>query len=429
MPSTSRESPTGPPPPPSAAPSTGSSVSEELALLLARCGPGDLSADQLAGLQRQLGQQAPVMGSNHDGPAVRRPSGERTVSFRPRSILVVIGVLVAVAAAVIFIYRTSSGLTLIAISVFLALALNPAVEFFLRRGLKRHWAVVAVYLAALAVLALLVLVFLPPLVEQLSNLAHAAPGFVTKLSQGGGPAGVLERRYQVVERIQAATNGNGFATWTAAALSGLDVIRRIATSFIGTILIAFLTLFMLLEGPAWRRRLNDLLPGHTRAAAERIGSGVYKAVGGFVTGNLLASLAGGVVATILLLVTGVPYALPLGLFVVVVELIPYIGPAVATVVLPGVALLTQGLVPAIVVLGVLLAYHVIEGHTLRPLIYGRALELSPLAVLIAIVLGTELAGILGALAAIPVAGAIQVTIVELLRHRGDVDPSAPAVSG
>ncbi len=335
----------------------------------------------------------------------------------------------AVAAAVGFIFLTSSRLTLIAISVFLALALNPAVEFFLRRGLKRHWAVVAVYLAALALLALLVLVFIPPLVAQIANLAHAAPGFVTKLSEGNGPAGVLERRYQVVERIQAATNGNGLSSWTAAALSGLDVIKRIATSFVGTILIAFLTLFMLLEGPAWRRRLTDLLPDRNRASLERIGSGVYQAVGGFVTGNLLASLAGGVVATVLLLITGVPYALPLGLFVVIVELIPYIGPAIATVVLPVVALLTEGLVPALIVLGVLLAYHIIEGHTLRPLIYGRALKLSPLAVLIAIVLGTELAGILGALAAIPVAGAIQVTVAEVLRQRRDAAGQPLPVAG
>ena len=118
----------------------------------------------------------------------------------------------------------------------------------------------------------------------------------------------------------------------------------------------------------------------------------------------------------LLAIVGVPFALPLGLFVVIVDLVPYLGPALATVVLSAVAL-TQGPVPALVVFGVLLAYHLVEGHTLRPLIYGRALQLSPLAVLIAIVLGTELAGILGALAAIPVAGAIQVGFTELLRQR------------
>jgi predicted PurR-regulated permease PerM len=392
--------------------------------LSASGGLGDLSDEEIDRLQRRLAEHART-GVRPPGEPARAPSVERVVSLRPRSIFIVLGVLMVVAAAIGFIVLTSSGLTLIGIAVFLGLALNPAVEFFQRRGLKRHWAVAAVYLAALIVLALLVLVFIPPMVTQVSNLVNAVPSFLTKLSQGNGPAGVLERKYQVVERLQDATSGKSFATWTSAALSGLEVVRRVATSFVGTILIAFLTLFMLLEGPAWRRRLTDLLPESNRATIERIGSGVYQAVGGFVTGNLLASLASGVVATVLLLATGVPYALPLGLFVVVIDLVPYVGPALATVVLSAVAL-TQGPVRGLVVFVVLLGYHVIEGHTLRPLIYGRALRLSPLAVLIAIVLGTELAGILGTLAAIPVAGAIQVAVTELLRERTARRASAEA---
>jgi predicted PurR-regulated permease PerM len=102
--------------------------------------------------------------------------------------------------------------------------------------------------------------------------------------------------------------------------------------------------------------------------------------------------------------------------VVVLELVPYLGPVVATVVLTLIGL-TQGIIPGLVILGVLVGYHLLEGHTLRPLIYGRALKLSPLVVIIAILLGTELAGIVGALLAMPVAGAIQVTIAELLRQR------------
>jgi predicted PurR-regulated permease PerM len=323
---------------------------------------------------------------------------------------------VAVAAVVSFVYLTSSGLTVIAIALFFALALNPAVEFFQSRGLKRHWSVFAVYIAALAVLTLLVLVLIPPLVSQVTTLINAAPEFVDKLRQGTGPAGVLERKYRIVERVQAATYGLDLTKWSGAAASGLDVIKRIATSLVGIVLIAFLTLFMLLEGPDWRRRLTALLPDSNRGSIERIGSGIYEAVGGFVTGNLLVSLLAGVLATVLLLATGVPFALPLGIFVVVLELIPYLGPAVVTIVLTLIGL-TQGVIPGLVILGVLVAYHLLEGHTLRPLIYGRALKLSPLVVIIAILLGTELAGILGALAAMPVAGAIQVTIAELLRQR------------
>ena len=353
---------------------------------------------------------------SEDDSAVREPIPQRVVVIRLRSVLMVLLGLVAVAAVVSFLFLASWGLTLIGIALFLALALNPAVGFFQRRGLKRHWAVFTVYIITLAVLALLVLVFIPPLVSQLTSLVTAAPDFIAKLRQGTGPAGVLERKYQVVERVQAAANDLDLTRWSGAAASGLTVIRRIATSLVGVVLIAFLTLFMLLEGPDWRRRLTALLPESTGGSIKRIGSGVYKAVGGFVTGNLLVSLAGGLVATVLLLATGVPFALPLGVFVVVLELVPYLGPAVVIGVLTLVAL-TQGVVPALVVFGVLVGYHLLEGHTLRPLIYGRALKMSPLAVIISILLGTELAGILGALAAMPVAGAIQVTIAELLQQR------------
>ena len=351
-----------------------------------------------------------------DEVALRKPIPQRVVVIRPRSVLIVVLVLVAVAAVVSFVFLASSGLTVIAIALFFALALNPAVEFFQSRGLKRHWSVFAVYIAALVVLTLLVLVLIPPLVSQLTTLFNAAPEFVDKLRQGNGPAGVLERKYRIVERVQAATNGLDLTKWSGAAASGLGVIKRIATSLVGVILIAFLTLFMLLEGPDWRRRLTALLPDSNRGSIERIGSGIYKAVGGFVTGNLLVSLLAGLLATVLLLATGVPFALPLGIFVVVLELVPYLGPAVVTIVLTLIGL-TQGVIPGLVILGVLVAYHLLEGHTLRPLIYGRALKLSPLVVIIAILLGTELAGILGALAAMPVAGAIQVTIAELLRQR------------
>ena len=351
-----------------------------------------------------------------DEVALRKPIPQRVVVIRPRSVLIVFLVLVAVAAVVSFIFLASSGLTVIAIALFFALALNPAVEFFQSRGLKRHWSVFAVYIAALVVLTLLVLVLIPPLVSQLTTLINAAPEFVDKLRQGNGPAGVLERKYRIVERVQAATNGLDLTKWSGAAASGLGVIKRIATSLVGVILIAFLTLFMLLEGPDWRRRLTALLPDSNRGSIERIGSGIYKAVGGFVTGNLLVSLLAGLLATVLLLATGVPFALPLGIFVVILELVPYLGPAVVTIVLTLIGF-TQGVISGLVIFGVLVAYHLLEGHTLRPLVYGRALKLSPLVVIIAILLGTELAGILGALAAMPVAGAIQVTIAELLRER------------
>ncbi|MDQ6687885.1 MAG: AI-2E family transporter [Actinomycetota bacterium] len=362
-------------------------------------------------------------GSSGPQPAI---SEERVVTLRPRAIVVALGIILGVAAVLGFVLLAQTGLTLIAIALFLALALNPAVEFFQHRGLSRRLAVAAVYVLAVIGFALLALVFVPPLVTQITHFIDALPGLVHDLTKGRGPLGFLERRYHVVEMVRRATSKPSSGGLTGVATPVLGIAKGVVTTVGGIVIIGFLTLFMLLEGPEWRRRITGLIPERHRPSTERIGAGVYKSVSGFVTGNLLASFLAGVVATVILLIVGVPYALPLGLFTVLIELIPYLGPAVVTVLLSLVAL-TTGVVAAIVVFALMLLYHVIEGHTLRPLIYGRALKLSALAVLIAIILGTEIAGILGALAAIPVAGSIQVIISELLDQRSPLRrPRTPA---
>lgn len=350
------------------------------------------------------------------------------VVFRLRSILAGLGLLLGALIVLKFVVLAQAGLTLIAIALFTSLALDPAVNYFARR-ISRGWAVGAVLALALLLAALIGLVLAPPLVKQISRFVEALPGLVADLTKGHGTLGFLETKYQVVEKVKSATGGKGSGALTGAASPVLDVVKGVATTVIGALLIFFLTLFMLLEGPAWRERIMSVVPERRRAPVERVGAGIYKAVSGFVIGNLLASFLAGLVATVILLVAGVPYAVPIGLFVALIEIVPYIGPLVATVVMAAVAL-TQGLVPTVVVVALIVTYHAIEGHSLRPLIYGRAVDLSPLAVLIAIILGTEVAGILGALAAIPVAGALQLILAEVMEHRQKtsvVHPRAPAV--
>ncbi|MEV6415927.1 AI-2E family transporter [Kribbella sp. NPDC051718] len=346
------------------------------------------------------------------------------MTIRARTLLAGLGILLGVAAALWLVLRAEKGLTIIAIALFLALALNPAVEFFQRRGLRRGFAVATVCILAVVIFALLALVFIPPLVTQITHFVNAVPGLVDELTKGRGPLGFLERKYQVVEEVQKAVSKQGASGVTGAAAPVLGIAKGVATTISGMIIIAFLTLFMLFEGPEWRHRITYLIPATHRARSERIGAGVYKSVSGFVTGNLLASFLAGAVATVILLIVGVPYALALGLFTAIIEFIPYVGPVVVTVLLSLVAL-TVGPVSALVVFVLMVVYHLVEGHTLRPLIYGHALKLSPLAVLIAIILGAEVAGILGVLVAIPVAGSIQVIVSEVAGRRNSGRSSGP----
>ena len=135
-----------------------------------------------------------------------------------------------------------------------------------------------------------------------------------------------------------------------------------------------------------------------------------------MTGNLLISLIAGASATIVLAVMGVPFAVALGLLVAVLDLIPLAGATVAGVIVVGVSFIHS--VPAgIVVLVFFVLYQQLENHFLQPLVYGRTVQLSPLVVLIAVLLGASIAGILGALAAIPVAGSIQVILRDVFATR------------
>jgi predicted PurR-regulated permease PerM len=176
-----------------------------------------------------------------------------------------------------------------------------------------------------------------------------------------------------------------------------------------------MTFFMLLEGPAWVERFFALVRPDSRPRWRSVAHDIYRTVGGYVTGNLLISLIAGVSTSIVLVIMGVPYWVALGLIVAILDLIPLAGATIAAIIVGAVAFLHS--VPAgIVVVVFFILYQQLENHVLQPLVYGRTVQLSPLAVLISVLIGAELAGVLGALAAIPVAGGLQVILVDYLRH-------------
>ena len=183
------------------------------------------------------------------------------------------------------------------------------------------------------------------------------------------------------------------------------VTRSIISAVAATVTIVFMTFFVLLEGPAWMERLYGMLPEHSQPRWRRMGHDIYRTVGGYVSGNLAISVIAGVSSGLLLFALSVPYAVALGLVVAVLDLIPLAGATLAAIVVVLVALGAKGVTTAIIVAVFFVVYQQLENHLLQPLVYGKTVRLSPLAVLIAVLIGAEVAGILGALGAIPIAGA------------------------
>jgi predicted PurR-regulated permease PerM len=349
---------------------------------------------------------------------------ERVIRFSPRSVLVVIGLVLATLLALRLLAATRDLIVWLLVALFLAMALNPAVEWLQRRRVKRRGAAVAIVFAlALLVVVGIAATFVPTLVREVNDFANAVPGYVHDLTKGKGKLGFLERKYQVVERIQDAVKKSGVAGILGLTGTALSVTKSVVNSIIAAITITFLTLFMLLEGPVWVERFYALLPERSRPRWRRVGHDIYRAVGGYVTGNLAISVIAGAAATAVLLILGVPYAVALGLVVGIFDLIPLAGATIAAIIVSTVGFL-HSTTAGVVLVGYFVVYQQVENQIIQPVVYGRTVKLSPLAVLVAVLAGAQLAGIVGALGAIPIAAAIQVVVLDILAERGSriVDP-------
>jgi predicted PurR-regulated permease PerM len=343
---------------------------------------------------------------------------ERLVRFRATTVLTVLGLALAVILLLEIFLIARQVLTWLLISVFFALALNPLVDWFQRHGVKRRgFAAALTFLLALLAIVGLGALFIPTLVSEVNGFARELPDYIRDITRGRGRLGEFADRYDIVERVRAEVEEGGASRLFGFSGTALAITKGIITLIVATVTIAFMTFFMLLEGPAWMERFYALLPDDSRDRWREVGNRIYRTVGGYVTGNLFISLIAGVASTVLLLILDVPYAVALGLLVAILDLIPLAGATIAAIVLTAVAAIDGGWVPGLIVLAYMVAYQQIENHFIQPVVYSRTVQLSPLAILIAVLIGAELAGVVGALAAIPVAGTIQVLVLFWLDER------------
>ena len=342
---------------------------------------------------------------------------ERLVHFRPKTVFLVIGILVATGVTLKVLWISRHVLAWVFIALFLALALNPAVDWLERRyGGRRGLATGTVMLLAIAVIAAIGALFIPTLVDQVSGFARKVPDYLHDLTKGRGRLGFLQTKYHLVDKARTALHEGGAKKLFGLTGTAVAITKSVITAVVATVTIVFMTFFMLLEGPSWVERLFGLMRPQSQKRWRAVGHDIYRTVGGYVTGNLLISLIAGVSTAIVLLIMGVPYWVALGLIVGILDLIPLAGATIAGIIIAVVAFLHS--IPAgIVVVVFFVVYQQVENHLLQPVVYGRTVQLSPLVVLISVLIGAELAGVLGALAAIPVAGTLQVILVDFLRSR------------
>lgn len=338
----------------------------------------------------------------------------------PLAAIIVTVVVVAVAYLLgKLLYRLRDVLLLMVVAGFLALVLNPIVDFIQGRGVRRGVAVSAVGIVTLAIFGALAVAFGAPLVTGLTHLANALPNYVRKAEHGKGWIGHLLRHYHVENWIRRNSSklvslAQGLSKPALALGKGAV---SVALASITTFVFVFL---MLLEAPRLESWLLSLLSDEHAARVMRVGREVGRRSSGYVLGNLLTSLVAGTVVFVTLLCLGVPFPFLWALWVALVDFLPTIGGALAGIPTVLFALghsLTAGVLTAVV----FIVYTQLENHILNPYVMSRTVRLNPLTVLVAVLVGAELGswvgglfgGFVGVLLAVPAAATIQVVAREL----------------
>jgi predicted PurR-regulated permease PerM len=304
------------------------------------------------------------------------------------------------------------------IAAFFAVALYPLAAWVQRRMLGGRRPALATFLVFLVVVLALVGIiaaFAVPLVGEATRFAGQLPDLISQARAGRGPVGHLLERANVLQWVQNNQGRiNSFASGLTAPVAG--VLSSLATGIAATLTIFVLAYLMVLEGPKVVDGVVNVFHPATGARIRRVGADCAKSVTGYVSGNLLISVICGVMTFVALLIMGVPFAGLIALFVGIADLIPLVGATLggAVAVIAG---FLHSTTAGIVVLVFFVVYQQLENHLLQPLIFSRTVKLNPLTVIVAILVGAELLGMLGALLAIPAASMIQVILRDVWDHR------------
>lgn len=350
-------------------------------------------------------------------------SPERS-QVRPRTVWTVGLHALALLALVLTVRASRTVLSWVLIALFFALALWPAVAWLQRKGMKKGLAVALVSLGTLAVVAGMVTSLVPMLVEQGRALVQAGPELVGRVRDHAWVQWA-DGRFGLLGRVQAAAS----EVAQGAAGRAVGVATGLLGGLVALITIGVLTLFMLLVGgDVYRAGLAWLRP-ERRAHVHGLLVRMRGVVGRYVLGTLVIAVVAGVVTSVALALLGVPYWLALGVAMVLTSLLPYIGSILGGVLVVGTTFATAGTRAGVICAVIFLAYQQLEGNVLQPLVQRRTMNMNPLLTALAMLVGTSLAGFLGTLLAVPVAGAVQVVLQDALARRQARWGEGPAARG
>ncbi len=332
-------------------------------------------------------------------------------------------ILTAVIALLWVIKRIEILVVPVALATMLAALLLPVVDFLDRRGAPRGGAVALVLLGGIAVvggiLTFVVSQFIegaPALVEQVSTSMKGVGDWLTR-----GPLHINQQQIDSARKSAVEALQNNQEKLTSGALSTAGTLTEIVT---GALLVLFTLIFVLHGGRNIFAFVTKIFPPDHRERVRDAGRAGFHSLIGYVRATALVALVDAVGIGTGLAIMGIPLALPLASLVFLGAFIPLVGAVIAGFLAVVVALFAKGLIYALITLGLIIAVQQLEGHVLQPLVMGRAVSIHPLAVVLAIAGGGVLAGIVGALLAVPIVAVLNSAIRVLLASDPEAEEAA-----
>jgi len=341
-------------------------------------------------------------------------------SLSTRAIVRIVLTMVATLGVLYLLYLVRSTLILVFTSMFLAVALGPAVAFFRRRGISRGLSIVFVYVLIASSIVGIGLLIVPPVVTQVNALSTEIPTYVKDL-QKNKTFRKYDRRYHISHKLDdQAKKLPSHLSDAAGALASITV--GVFGAVVKLVTVLTMTFFLLLDGELIAGFLLRLWGPEKEERFRGLAADIYRSISGYVAGNLVISMIAGVTTYITLTILGIPFAVPLSVLMAFLDLIPLIGATIGGVSIGVVTAFHDFPTSTIVWVIVFIVYQQVENNVLQPIVYRRTVDVAPLLVIVAILIGGSLLGILGALVAIPIAAAIQIIVRDVWRAEQEAPP-------
>ena len=341
-----------------------------------------------------------------------------SITISPRSLWLAAALVVSILAIILILTQALGPIILLLLSIIIGEAIRPFIAWLGRFRVPPAVAILVIYVIVLAVAGLLIWLLLSPVVSQVAALSHHLPTYQRDLQ---------ERVTQLQKRLQAGgavgQTIKNLASSLAAAMQHaapalltlpFNLLQGIFGILISLVVVLTMTLFWLLSSVKLKQFVVGLFPPASQEQASRVITSVSRTFGGYVQGTLVRMVLIGILSGIGLAILQVPYALLLGVLAGFTELIPYLGPWISGGVAVVFALIAVGPGKAIEVIILFILIFEIEGNVVQPLVMSRTVHLDPLLVIVAVLIGLNLLGIIGAILAVPLAAGVQVLVLQVL---------------